>query len=164
MSAEVSQLTDNSKIHDSIIKRDFIKIYHQHGAEVINENQNIKCHFGKNVNSIQIGNGYLEIDIQFKKVDGTNFTNADQIRLVKNGLAYVFQEDRLSTSSGTEIENNKHLGPASTIMKLLAQKDGDLSSYFDKTDESEAGITNLTLKHILIDSHTKNDKKRKNNS
>ena len=37
MSAEDSQLIDDSKNDDSIIKRDFIKIYHQHVAEVKNE-------------------------------------------------------------------------------------------------------------------------------
>ena len=42
MSAEDFQMIDDSKIDNSIIKRDFIKIYHQHGAEVKNENQNIK--------------------------------------------------------------------------------------------------------------------------
>ena len=39
MSAEVFQLFDNEKVDDSVIKRDFIKIYHQYWAEVNNENQ-----------------------------------------------------------------------------------------------------------------------------
>ena len=90
MSAENFQLMDNSKIDDSIIKRDFIKIDHQHGAEVNNENQNIKIYFGENLNYIQIGNPYLEIDIPVRKADRTNFANADEIRLVNNGLAYIF--------------------------------------------------------------------------
>ena len=47
MSAEDFQLIDDSKIDDSIIKREFIEIYHQHGAEVNNENQNIKFYFEK---------------------------------------------------------------------------------------------------------------------
>ena len=68
MSAEDFQLIDDSKIDDSIIKRDFIKICHQHGAEVNNENQNIKFYFGENLNYIQIGNSYLEIDIEVKKM------------------------------------------------------------------------------------------------
>ena len=136
MSAEDFQLIDDSEIDDSIIKRDFIKIYHQHGAEVNNENQNIKFYFGENLNYIQKGNSYLEIDIEVRKAAGTNFANADQIRLVTNGLAYVFQEGRKSTSAGTEIEHNKNLGNVSTIMRLLTQKDGDLSSYFDKIDET----------------------------
>ena len=161
MSAEDFQLIDDSKIDDSIIKRDFIKIYHQHGAEVNNENQNIKFYFGENLNYIQIGNAYLEIDILVRKADRTNFADADEIRLVNNALAYIFQEGRISTSAGTEIEHNKNLGNVSTIMRLLTQKDGDLSSYFDKIDEAETGIANSTLKHMLIDSHTNDDNKGK---
>ena len=55
MSAEYFQLIDDSKIVDSIIKRDFIIMYHQHGAEVNNENHNIKF-FWRKLNYIQIGN------------------------------------------------------------------------------------------------------------
>ena len=161
MSAEDFQLIDDSKIDESIIKRDFIKIYHQHGAEVNNEKQNKKIYFGENLNYIQIGNSYLEIDIEVRKADGTNFANADQIRLVNIGLAYVFQEGRLSTSAGTEIEHNKNLGNVSTIMRLLTQKDGDLSSHFDKIGETEAEINNTTLKHMLINCHTNDDNRGK---
>ena len=150
-------MIDDSKIDDSIIKRDFITIYHQHGAEVNNENQNIKFYFGENLNYIQIGNAYLEIDIEVKKADGTNFADADLIRLVNNAFAYVFQEGRISTAAGVEIEHNKYLGNVSTIMRLLTQKDGDLSSYFDKINETEADIGESSLKKMLIDSHTNED-------
>ena len=64
MSAEDFQLIHDSKLDDSYIKRDFIKIYHQHGAEVNNENQNIKFYFGENLNYIKIGKSYLENDIE----------------------------------------------------------------------------------------------------
>ena len=161
MSAEDFQLIDDSKIGDPNIKRDFIKRYHQDGAKVNNENRNIKIYFGENLNYIQIGNSYLEIDIEVEKVDNTSFTNADQIRLVNNGLAYIFQEGRLSTSAGTEIEHNKNLDNVSYKMRLLAQKDEDMSSYFDKIDETEGGINNSTLKQLLIDSHTNEDNKGK---
>ena len=46
-------------------------------------------------------------------------------------------------------------------MRLLIQKDGDLSSYFDKIDERFGGIGDSTLKHMLIDSHTNEDNKGK---
>ena len=49
MSAEKFQLIDDSKIDDLIIKRDFIEIYQQYGAEVSIENDNIKLHFGRNL-------------------------------------------------------------------------------------------------------------------
>ena len=81
--------------------------------------------------------------------------------MVNNGLAYIFQEARLSTSAGTEIEHNKNLRNVSTIMRLLTQKEGDLSSYFDNIDEIHAGITNSTLKRMLIDSHTNEENKGK---
>ena len=67
-------MIDDSQIDDSIIKRDFIKIYHQHGAEVNNENQSIKFYFGENLNYIQKGRAYLEIDIEVRKADRTKFT------------------------------------------------------------------------------------------
>ena len=39
-------------------------------------------------------------------------------------------------------------------MRLVTQKDGDLSTYFDIIDENEDGINNSSLKQILIDNHT----------
>ena len=81
--------------------------------------------------------------------------------MVNNALAFVFQEGRLSTSAGTEIEHNKNLGIVSTIMRLLTQKDGVLSSYFDKNNEAENGIDDSTLKKILINSHDNEDNKGK---
>ena len=59
MSAEDFQLIDGSKNDDSIIKRDFRKIYHQHRAEVINENQNNQIYFGENLNYIQIMQNFI---------------------------------------------------------------------------------------------------------
>ena len=83
------------------------------------------------------------------------------MRLVNNGLPYKFEEGRISTSARTEIEHNKNLGPVSTIMRVLTQKDGDLSSYFYRINEREVDITDSTLKHMLIDSHTNDDNKGK---
>ena len=161
MSAEVFQLIDDSKIDDCFIKRDFTKRYHQHGAEVNNENQNFIFCFSENLKCLQIGNGYLEFDLEVKKTDNTKFFDADETRLVENGLTYIIQEGRLSTSSGTEIQNNKYLGRVSTLMTLLTQKDGDLSPYFDESDETEGGFTSSLLKHMLIDTHSNENNRGK---
>ena len=83
------------------------------------------------------------------------------MRLVNIGLPYILQEGRISTSTRTQIEHNKSLGPVSTIMRVLTQKNGDLSSYFEKTDELEVGIADSTLKHMLIDSPTNDENKGK---
>ena len=105
MIAEHFQLIDGSKMDDSFLKTDFIKLYHQHGAEVNVENKKINFHFGENPKYLQICYRYLELDIEIKKVDGTSFTDTVNIRLINNGLDYVFREGRLSTWSGTEIQN-----------------------------------------------------------
>ena len=81
--------------------------------------------------------------------------------MVKIGLAYILQEGRLYTSAGTEIEQSKNLGNVYLNMRILTQKDGDLSSYFEKIDETEAAFTNSTIKHLLFDSHTNDDNKGK---
>ena len=111
-------MIDDSKIDGSIIKRDFVKIYHQHGAEVNVENQNIKFYFRENLNFIQRSSGYLKIDPEAKKTDIASFTKADQFRLVNFGLAYILQEARSSTSSGAKTDNTKNFGPVSKIMRM----------------------------------------------
>ena len=158
MSANDFQLIDYEKIDDSIIKRDFIKIFHQSGANVDGENSQIKFYFGENHNFIQVGNGYLEFDIRIRRDDGNPFTivapGNDIIRLVNNAFPYTIHDARISTSTRVEIEQNKYVGPISTIMRLVTEKDGDLSTYFDIIDESEDKINNSSLKKILIDNHT----------
>ena len=56
MSAIDFQLWDEEKIDDSNCKRDFIKTYHQSGANVDRENSNTKFYFGENHNFVQVGN------------------------------------------------------------------------------------------------------------
>ena len=57
MSAVDFQLVDDEKIDHSIIKRDFVKIYYQSGADVTNGNSNVKIYIGENHNFIQVCNG-----------------------------------------------------------------------------------------------------------
>ena len=48
MSAVDFHLVDDEKTDDSIIKPDFIKIYHHSGADVNNEKSLINFYFGEN--------------------------------------------------------------------------------------------------------------------
>ena len=159
MSAEDFQLIDTEKVDDSIIKRDLIEIYHQSAANVDAENSQIKFYFGENHNFIQVGNSYLEFDIRVRRANGDPFNvglapAGDRIRLVNNAFAHTIHDARITTSAGVEIEQIKYVGSISTIMRLITQKDGDLSTYFDIIDESEDEINNSSLKKILIDNHT----------
>ena len=152
MSLEDFQLIDNEPIDNSIVKRDFTKVYHQSGATLKDSNQSVEFIFGENNNYHQIGNGYFEFDITIVRHTAGNFTNASAIRLINNDFAYCFKEGPLKTTGGMDIEHNNFVGPVSTIMRLLTSKDGDLSSYFDKNGESVLDNDNPP-KQLLINNH-----------
>ena len=140
MSLEDFQLLDIEPLDNSIIKRDFTKIYHRHGDQLNQSDQNIEFIFGENNNYHQIGNGYLEFNITGRKNDDTNFHYDDPVRLVNNGFAFCFKAGRLSTTIGSDIEINKFCGQVSTIMKAISNKDGDLLSQFDNINENDKPV------------------------
>ena len=77
---------------------------------------------------------------------------------MNKAFAYTIHDARISTSSGIEIEQSKYVGPISPIMRLATQKDGDITTHFDIIDESETGINNSSLKQVLINNHTKDNR------
>ena len=76
--------------------------------------------------------------------------NGVVIRLVTNAFAFCFKEARLSTTWGADIEHDKYLGQPSIVMRTSTSTDGSLLSHFDKIDESQAEINNISLKHHLV--------------
>ena len=62
MSLEDFQLLDNEPLDNSIIKRDFTKIYHRQGDELNQSDQNIDFIMRENNNCHQISNAYLEFN------------------------------------------------------------------------------------------------------
>ena len=149
------QLLENEAIDNSIIKKDFIKVYHQQGAQLNDPDQNIDFIFGENNNYHQIGNSYLQFDITVQDPTAGFCANAE-IRLVNNAFAHCFKEGVIQTTGGMEIENIKFLGQVSTIMRSLTSRDGDLLSHFDKFNDGDtnASINNTSLKQMLIDNYT----------
>ena len=125
MSLEVFQILDNEPFENSITKRDFSRVYHQQGAQLNQESQNIEFIFSENKNYHQIGNGYLEFNITVRKNDTTNFPYDDPIRLLNNAFAFCFTEPRSSTTIGSDIQHNKFCGQVSTIMEVISNKHGD---------------------------------------
>ena len=89
MSLEDFQLFYNESLDNSIIRRDFTKIYHRQGDQLNQSDQNIEFIFGEDNNYHQISNAYLEFNITVRKNDTTNFPNDDPIRLVKMLLLIV---------------------------------------------------------------------------
>ena len=136
MSLEDFQLLNNEPFDNSITKRDFIKVYHQQGAQINQPDQNIDFYFGENKNYDQIGNGYLEFNITVRKNGTINFHREDSIHLVNNGYAFCFKEARLSNTFGSDFEENVFDGQISTTMKVISNKDDDLLSQFGNINEN----------------------------
>ena len=96
--------------------------------------------FGEINNYHQIGNAYLEFNITVGKNDDTNIHYEITVQLVNIGFAFCFKEARLSTTIGSDTEINSLCGQVSTIMKVISNKDGDLLSQFDNTNENDIPI------------------------
>ena len=152
MSLEDFQLLDNEPFDNSIIKRDYLEIYHQEGAQLNQPDQNIEFIFGENNNFHQVGNSYLDIDITVRRENNANFTNNSAMRLTNNAFAYCFKEARLGITSGSDLEHNKYVGQVSTIMRVLFSKDGDLLSHFDNINEGNgnADFNSTSLKKCSL--------------
>ena len=145
-----------------------MKVYHQQGAQLNQSDQNVEFLFGENNNYHQIGNAYLEFDISVQ-TNAAYFIENSPIRLTNNDLAYLFKEGRLSTTSGSDIEDIKFVGQISTNMRTLTSKDGDLLSQFDKINEEIGAdddatvdiIRHTSIKNMLIDAHGQDANKGK---
>ena len=81
--------------------------------------------------------------------------------MTNNALAYVFTETELSTTSGSDLEHNKFVGPIPSAIRCLRSKDGDLLSRFDKINEETGtdaetidNINSTSLKDMLITNQT----------
>ena len=142
MSLEDFQLLDNESIDNSIIKRDFTKLYHRQEDQLSQSDQNIEFISVENNNYHQIGNAYLEFNFTVRKNDTTNFHDNDPVRLVNIGFAYCFKEARLTISIGGDIEINKFCGQVPTIMRAISSKEGDLLSQFDNINENDIPVLN----------------------
>ena len=155
MSLEVFQLLDKEPIGNSIIKWDFIKVYHQQGAQLNDPDEYIEFILGEKINYHQIGNSYIQFDITVQDPTARFNANAEK-RLVNNAFAHCFKEGDILTTGGMELENIKFLGQVSTIMRSLNSKDGDLLPHFEKFSDGDtnAAINNTSLKQMLIDNHT----------
>ena len=156
MSAKISQFLGETLFDNLKAERDFIQIYHQHGANLNDSNKKIDLFFGKVNNYYQRGNECLFFEVTMKKDGGTfEDDNTRVIRLVNNVVAHIFQEVTVITNGGSEIETKKFVGPVSIITRVLLSKDGIFSSYFDKINENN--LNNTTLEKTPNDNPTVQD-------
>ena len=91
MSLEDFQLLDEESFDNSIVKRDYLRVYHQQDANLKDSDQHVEFIFGENNNYHQIGFAYLEQNIRVQN-HAAAFDDNSRIKLTINGLAYVFHE------------------------------------------------------------------------
>ena len=137
MSLDDFRLLDFEPLDNSIIQRDFTKIYHRQGDQLHQWDRNIEFIFCENNNYHQIGNAFLKFNITVRKIDGTNVHYDGPFPLVIYGFAFGFKEARLITTIDSDIEISKICGQVSTIMRVIANKDGGLLSQFDNINEND---------------------------
>ena len=157
MSFEDIHLIDNETTGNSIIKRDFSKIYYQQTANLTDSDQSIEFIFGENNKCHQIGKGYLRYELTIRKGFAIAririFVIGDAIRLQNNAFAYCFKATRFIKTEGSDKEHGKYFGQVSTLMRALTSKERDVICYFGKFDESEAGMGNTSQHHQLNSNH-----------
>ena len=68
MSFDDLQIIDRETIDNSIIKRDFLKSFHQQAANLNDFDQKIELIFGENNIYHQIGKAYLQYEFTIEKV------------------------------------------------------------------------------------------------
>ena len=83
------------------------------------------------------------------------------MKLVIFAFANIFKNASFSTTGLSDKKIKKHVGTISLIKQVLTIKDGDLSSYFDKSDDMEAGIGNSSLKKELKQSYSRQQRQDK---
>ena len=116
MSLEGFQLLDNEPVNNDVMKRDYLKTYHQQAALLNDPDQKVEFIFGGNNNYHQVGNFHLGFDIRVREAgcNNFNFTNdpatKEVIKLVNNAFAYCFKEGTVSFTGGMEIERVKFFG------------------------------------------------------
>ena len=79
--------------------------------------------------------------LQYAKTILQIFDNDDPVRLVNIAFAFCFEEARLSSSIGVDIELTNGV-PISTIMRVISKKDSDLISQFDNINENDIPVLN----------------------
>ena len=96
MNLDDFQLIDKEIIDKSIMRRDFLKSYHQQAANLNDSDQNTDYIFGESNNYHQIGNAYLHYEITIEKdvaaAANRVLVKGDTITLVNNPFAYCFKE------------------------------------------------------------------------
>ena len=133
-----------------------MNLYHQDAANLNETDQTIEFSTGAK-NKYQFGKAYLQNESTIEKhlavAASRVLVDGDADRVVNTAFAYCFKEAWLSTTGSSDKKHVKNVGQISTILRVLTTKDGSLLSDFDKVDESETEVENISLHRHFINNH-----------
>ena len=132
-----------------IHKMDFIKYSPSSLATVNNNNSNISINLPREDAYVCLQNSYLALEFEVVKNDDTRYADNDQIALVNFGPIALFNEAKLTTSSGKHLEKVDNLYNISLMYKLLSstQNTSELVYGFEESQTNRRQeLTNRKVK------------------
>ena len=103
------KLNENSEVDRKILKCDFIR-YSPAETSIINTpNSQIYINIPREDSVISLLNSYLDLSFEvIKRVDNSRYADGNDIRLVNLGPIALFNNFKLTTSSGKHLEDIGH--------------------------------------------------------
>ena len=130
------KLNESYEIDRRILKCDYIRYSLAETSTINTPNGQIYINIPREDSVISLLNSYLDLSFEvIKKDDNSRYVNGNDIRLVNLGPIALFNNFKLTTSSGKHLEDISHAHLVSLMYKLItSSKDSnDLSIGFDNS-------------------------------
>ena len=130
------KLNENYEVDRKILKCDYIRYSPAETSTINTPNSQIHINIPREDSVISLLNSYLDLSLEvIKKDDNSRYANGNDIRLVNLGPIALFNNFKLTTSSGKHVEDISHAHLVSLMYKLItsSQDSNDLSIGFDNS-------------------------------
>ena len=129
------KVSENYEIDQKFLKCDYIRYSPAEISTINTPNSQIYINIPREDSVMSLLNNYIELNFDVLQAATSNsYTDANEIRLVNLGPIALFNNYKLTTSSGKHLEEINHTHFLSLLYKLLtSSKDSDDSSIaFDR--------------------------------
>ena len=152
------KLSEKYEIDRKILKCDYIRYSPSEKSTINTPNSQIYINIPREDSVISLLNSYIEINFDvLKAATSDRYADADDIRLINFGPIALFNNYKLTTSSGKHLENIDHAHIVSLMYKLLSSSrdSDDLSIGFNRSRDKRKQelLDNKTQKgkfHLII--------------
>ena len=130
------KLNENYEVDRRILKCDYIRYSPAETSTINTPNSQIYINIPREDSIISLLNSYLDLNFEvIKKADNSRYANGNDVRLVNLGPIALFNNFKLTTSSGKHLEDVNHAHIVSLMYKLInsSENSDDLSIGFDRS-------------------------------